>query len=174
MSGAIPRFGSPKETTPLVQSPPKYGPNPAKLSVEIGRVTALSIVALVVGLVALSAAVGFGIINLNSISDVETGLDLVETPPLLDQVTVTVPVGGSIDDAIAQLTNITAKQCTIVIEGTLDLGDDPIMCFFPIARQCKHIDVVGVRTDVVQGEVTNIAVVGDRYQRYQVACRPVG
>lgn len=101
-----------------------------------------------------------------------TGVDLsVESAPIgtvVDSITVyaNAGTGSNANDGLSSGTPVQtltraidilgeispkAKLCTIQLQGAtaFDLGDDPVLCFFPAVVNCKHIIVKGTRDDVV-------------------------
>lgn len=82
--------------------------------------------------------------------------ETIHADVLLDLYEVHVPDGGSLQDAIASIPDITAIECIVHIDGSVDMGVDPVICLFPIVTRCKHIKIMGVRENVVEDTVQSI------------------
>lgn len=97
-----------------------------------------------------------------------TGLD-TNTGLSSTQALLTIP------RAIVVMGQRNALQCIIQLEGTVDfdLGANPVLCFNPIHRTCKHITVQGTETTLVGPDtvqvITAISPLGRNWRRIEGA-----
>lgn len=81
----------------------------------------------------------------------------------------------TISRAIAVMGQRDALECIIQLEGTtdFDLGANPVLCFNPIQRTCKHITVQGTETTLVAADtvqvITDIAPAARNWRRIEGA-----
>lgn len=104
----------------------------------------------------------------------QTGVSQLQRALRVVQSQATVTTQSSLSSAIAELEQITANECVILITGNVvDLGTDPTLCFFPVTKNCKHIIVRGVRTNVttttVEDNSTTVSPQGRNYHRLTLA-----
>lgn len=99
-------------------------------------------------LAALIIALVGGITNKDRIDRIES----VQT-----RVTIAVPNGGSLQSAILSLPTNPTAECIIQLPaGTIALGTDPMLNFFPGVRNCERIVVRGTRENTITDTVAGI------------------
>lgn len=77
----------------------------------------------------------------------------------------------TLDRAIQVLGMHKVTRCIIQVVGTIDLGDAPHTCFFPVMERCKHVIVRGNRADVAPTTGTQSGTFGpnDAWTRLNLA-----
>jgi len=157
-----------------------------KVSKNPGYITWLLLVT-IIGLSALVVSLVFGITNKENIESVQAetiilteNIESVQNETIIlseaiediqnetmtlteniesvqDEITINVPIGGSLIDAILELPKYPTTKCTIQLPpGTIDLGTDPMLNFFPGVRNCERIVVRGTRENTITDTVAGI------------------
>lgn len=62
--------------------------------------------------------------------------------------------------AVGAFNAVAARQCTIIVLNTVDLGTNPNIHFFPATFGCQNIRVQGVRQNVVNDVLTGFVEIG--------------
>ena len=65
----------------------------------------------------------------------------------------------NIQDALDSLKDILADQCILELSGTYELGDNPVLDFFPAVRNCKTLILRGVRENVISDTVASTEII---------------
>ena len=63
---------------------------------------------------------------------------------------------ATLTEAIAELASVSADNCILQLQTTIDLGVDPVLDFFPAVRQCKNIIIRGTKGNTIGDSVASI------------------
>ena len=76
---------------------------------------------------------------------------------------------ATLDAAVDKLSTTLggANLCTIHIRGTLDLGTDPVVCTFPLQRQCKHLIIKGGEYTALSSTVQSLGAIEPNGQNWE-------